>query len=306
MTDPPLERFVAHLAEERGLSPRTVAGYRRDLEAFRAYLGKEADWTAVRRQEMRGFVGHLHRRGLSPPSIHRALSALRTFFRYLVRERLVAANPAEQVPAPKASRSLPRTLPPEQASALLGQGARGFAGLRDRALFELLYSSGVRVSEAVGLDLTDFHCDTAEARVTGKGRKTRIVPVGAKALAALDEYLPHRSWRAADGETALFISARGRRIAVRTVQERVRRWSAGAASPHTLRHSCASHLLESSGDLRAVQELLGHANLGTTQVYTHLDIQHLSAVYDRAHPRARRGTHPGGKSPTAIDGEREE
>ena len=305
MAESAIERFASHLAEERGLSPRTVAGYRRDLEAFRAYLGAPTDWDGVTRQQVRGFVGHLHRRGLSARSIHRSLSALRTFFRFLIRERLMVANPAEQVPAPKARRALPGTLPPEQASALLGQGAPDFAGQRDRALFELLYSSGLRVSEAVGMDLGDLDLGGAEARVTGKGRKTRIVPVGAKARAALEEYLPQRARRAAEGETALFISERGRRMAVRTVQERTRRWSAGAASPHTLRHSCATHLLESSGDLRAVQELLGHANLSTTQVYTHLDIQHLSAVYDRAHPRARR--RPGQASdPAEADGEREE
>ncbi|KPV41569.1 hypothetical protein AN478_02295 [Thiohalorhabdus denitrificans] len=287
----PLPRFLAHLAEERGLSPRTVDGYRRDLEAFRAFLGEtEPDWGSVSRQQVRGFVGDLHRRGLSARSIHRALSALRTFYRYLIRERLVTASPAEQAAAPRMERSLPRVLAPEQAAGLLQRFPEGFEGARDRALLELLYSSGLRVAEAAALDLGGVDRTAGEARVVGKGGKTRVVPVGRKAREALEAYLPLRAERAAAGEAALFITRRGRRMAVRTMQDRVRRLSGGAASPHTLRHSCASHLLESSGDLRAVQELLGHANLSTTQVYTHLDIQQLSAAYDRAHPRARRGT----------------
>ncbi|MFA9459366.1 tyrosine recombinase XerC [Thiohalorhabdus sp. Cl-TMA] len=287
----PLVRFLGHLAEERGLSPRTVAGYRRDVEAFRAYL--EADspvWDAVSPQQVRGFVAHLHRRGQSARSIHRSLSALRSFYRYLIRERLVATNPAEQVGAPRMQQSLPRVLAPDQASALLDRSNPGFEGLRDKALLELLYSSGLRVAEAAALDVSGIDRGAGEARVVGKGRKTRLVPVGRKALEALEAYLPARAERAAEGEAALFITKRGRRMSVRTMQDRVRRLSGGAASPHTLRHSCASHMLESSGDLRAVQELLGHANLSTTQIYTHLDIQQLSKAYDRAHPRARRGT----------------
>lgn len=282
-----LERFAAHLSDERGLSPRTVAGYRRDLEAFRAFLD-DLSLEAAGRQQVRGFVGHLHRQGLAPPSIHRSLSALRTFYAFLIRERAVRANPAEHVPAPRRGRHLPRTLAPEQAEALLAGPVEGFEGLRDRALLELLYSSGLRVSEAAGLDLSGIDRAAGEARVLGKGRKTRVVPVGRKALAALEAYLPTRAERAKEGEAALFITRRGRRMSVRTMQDRVRKLSGGAASPHTLRHSCASHVLESSGDLRAVQELLGHANLSTTQVYTHLDVQHLAAAYDRAHPRARR------------------
>ena len=297
-----LEAFTAHLSEERGLSQRTVAGYRRDLEAFRAYLA-DLPLEAAGRQQVRGFVGHLHRRGLSPSSVHRSLSALRTFYAYLVRERQVAANPAEQVPAPRQGRPLPRTLAPEQAQSLMEGGpAEGFEALRDRALLELLYSSGLRVSEAAGLDVNGVDRTAGEARVLGKGRKTRVVPVGRKARAALEAYLPVRAEHAAEGEAALFVTRRGRRMSVRTMQDRVRKLSGGAASPHTLRHSCASHLLESSGDLRAVQELLGHANLGTTQVYTHLDVQHLAAVYDRAHPRARRkGEEPAGAEDESED-----
>jgi len=301
MAESLLAAFAAHLSDERGLSPRTVAGYRRDLEAFRAFLG-DLPLAAAGRQQVRGFVGHLHRRGLSPRSIHRSLSALRTFYAYLVRERQVAANPAERVPAPRQGRPLPRTLAPEQAQALLSGPAEGFEGLRDRALLELLYSSGLRVSEAAGLDLGGLDRASGEARVLGKGRKTRVVPVGRKALTALAAYLPERASRAAEGETALFITRRGRRMSVRAMQDRVRALSGGAASPHTLRHSCASHVLESSGDLRAVQELLGHANLSTTQVYTHLDVQHLAAAYDRAHPRARR--HDDGDA--GPDGESED
>lgn len=306
MTASPLEAFAAHLRDERGLSARTVASYRRDLEAFRAFLG-EAPLEDAGRQQVRGFVGHLHRRGLSPRSIHRSLSALRTFYAYLIRERRVAANPAEHVPAPRQGRPLPRTLAPEQAQALMDGGPSGgrasaFEALRDHALLELLYSSGLRVSEAAGLDLSGLDRAGGEARVLGKGRKTRVVPVGRKARQALEAYLPARAERAAEGETALFITRRGRRMSVRAMQDRVRKLSGGAASPHTLRHSCASHLLESSGDLRAVQEMLGHANLSTTQVYTHLDVQHLAAAYDRAHPRARRK----GSQETGSDGESED
>ncbi|HKL78355.1 MAG TPA: tyrosine recombinase XerC [Gammaproteobacteria bacterium] len=298
MSESLIERFTAHLRDERGLSPRTVTAYRRDLEAFRAYLaGAGPEWSAVSTRQVRGFVADLHRRGRSARSLHRVLSSLRTFYRYLIRERLAAANPAEQVPAPRADRKLPRTLAPEQASALLDRpAAQGtLEELRDQALFELLYSSGIRVSEAAGLDVGDVDRTTGEARVLGKGQKRRIVPVGRKALAALAAYLPVRAEQVASGETALFITRRGRRMAVRTMQQRVRRWSGGAASPHTLRHSFASHVLESSGDLRAVQEMLGHANLATTQIYTHLDIQHLATAYDRAHPRARR--HPEEEEP---------
>lgn len=288
MTVDAVADFLGHLADERGLSPRTVDAYRRDLEAFRQYLGgPPRDWGAVDRQQVRGFVAHLHRSGRAPRGIHRTLSGLRTFFRYLIRERRAKANPAEQVPVPKADRPLPHTLGPDQAEGLLNTAGEGFEGLRDRALFELLYSSGLRVSEAAGLDVAGVQ-GRDEVRVLGKGGKERIVPIGTQAQQALSAYLPVRTEHASEGETALFVTRRGRRMSVRAMQERTRRWSGGAASPHTLRHSCASHVLESSGDLRAVQELLGHANLATTQIYTHLDIQHLAQVYDQAHPRAHR------------------
>lgn len=300
MAQDPLEAFLAHLAEERGLSARTVAAYRRDLEAFRTFLG-DLDWDEAGRREIRGHVADLHRRGLSARSIQRALAALRTFYRYLIREGRMVANPAEGVPAPRHRRALPRTLAPDQAKALFQGPVEGFEGLRDRALLELLYSSGLRVSEAAGLDLGHLDLDEHQAMVTGKGSKQRLVPIGGKAVEALRAYLAVREGRAHLEETAVFVTRRGRRMSVRAMQDRVRRLSAGAASPHTLRHSCASHLLESSGNLRAVQELLGHTNLGTTQIYTHLDAQHLAAVYDAAHPRARRRASGSGSNEDSED-----
>jgi integrase/recombinase XerC len=285
-----IEAFAAHLAEERRLSPRTVSNYRRDLERFHDYLGEAGpDWPQVTPQAVRGFVAHLHRQGLSARTIHRVLSAVRTFYRYLIRERRATANPAEHAPAPKAGQPLPKTLPPEQAGALMEAApADSWEGLRDRALLELLYSSGLRVAEAQALDMGDLDLAAGEARVTGKGNKTRVVPVGRAAAQALRAYFAERTKHIAGSETAVFVSRRGGRLSVRAMQDRVRRLSHGQASPHTLRHSCASHVLESSGDLRAVQELLGHASLSTTQIYTHLDIGQLSAAYDRAHPRAHR------------------
>jgi integrase/recombinase XerC len=290
-----IEDFVGHLAEERRLSPRTVSNYRRDLERFHDYLGEAGpDWPRITPQTVRGFVAHMHRQGLSARTIHRVLSAVRTFYRYLIRERRATANPAEHAPAPKAGQPLPKTLPPEQAGALMDNPpADSWEGLRDRALLELLYSSGLRVAEAQSLDMADLDLTAGEARVTGKGNKTRVVPVGSAAAQALRAYFPERGKRAASGETAVFLSRRGGRMSVRAMQDRVRRLSHGQASPHTLRHSCASHVLESSGDLRAVQELLGHASLSTTQIYTHLDIGQLSAAYDRAHPRAQRRDEEG-------------
>ena len=292
-----LEKFLLHLAAERRLSPLTSIHYQRDLTQCMAYCDSTgiADWDGLNTAEVRGWVAAMHRRGLSGKSIQRALSALRSFYRYLLREQAVARNPASGVTAPKSARRLPRTLTTDQAARLMAFDGRDPLVRRDRALLELLYSSGLRLSELVNLDLSELDLSGGLVRVTGKGRKVRDVPVGAKARDALREWLAVRSQFTGPEQPAVFVTLRGKRIGGRAVQNRLR-WRAAKqgmevpVNPHMLRHSFASHILESSGDLRAVQEMLGHANISTTQIYTHLDFQHLASVYDKAHPRARKKT----------------
>jgi integrase/recombinase XerC len=292
-----LEKFLLHLAAERRLSPLTSIHYQRDLTQCMAYCDSTgiADWDGLNTAEVRGWVAAMHRRGLSGKSIQRALSALRSFYRYLLREQAVARNPASGVTAPKSARRLPRTLTTDQAARLMAFDGRDPLVRRDRALLELLYSSGLRLSELVNLDLSELDLSGGLVRVTGKGRKVRDVPVGAKARDALREWLAVRSQFTGPEQPAVFVTLRGKRIGGRAVQNRLR-WRAAKqgmevpVNPHMLRHSFASHVLESSGDLRAVQEMLGHANISTTQIYTHLDFQHLASVYDKAHPRARKKT----------------
>ena len=294
-----LEKFLRHLGDERRLSPLTLIHYGRDLAQCVAYCdgAGAADWEKLTTAEVRGWVAAMHRRGLSGKSIQRALSALRSFYRYLLREQAVARNPASGVTAPKSARRLPKTLTADQAARLVTFDARDPLAWRDRALLELLYSSGLRLSEIVNLDLAELDLAGGLVRVTGKGRKVRDVPVGAKAREALCEWLARRGQFAAPEEPAVFLARNGRRLGPRALQARVRYWAARQGMevpvhPHMLRHSFASHVLESSGDLRAVQEMLGHANISTTQIYTHLDFQHLANVYDKAHPRARRKSSP--------------
>ena len=293
------DAFLEHLRHERRLSPRTLDGYGRDLALLAAWLADAgvSDWAAVNEHHVRGFIAARRRKGASGRSVQRELSALRTFFRYLLREGLASGNPGQGVRPPKTPRKLPATLDPDQLGQLLDAPADTPLGLRDAAIVELFYSSGLRLAELVGLDLGDVDLGDATVEVTGKGAKTRRVPVGRLALEALRRWLAVRTDLAAAGERALFVSERGGRLHPRTVQARLRRLALerGAARnvhPHLLRHSFASHLLESSGDLRAVQELLGHANISTTQIYTHLDFQHLAQAYDQAHPRARRKREP--------------
>jgi integrase/recombinase XerC len=293
--EPRIAAFLEHLRHERRVSPRTVEGYAHDLGLFTQWLAQASvtDWGAVTEHHVRGFVGQRRRKGIAGRSVQRALSALRTFFRYLLREGAAAGNPAMGVRAPKTPRKLPATLDPDQLARLLDEPGDERLAVRDAAMMELFYSSGLRLAELVGLDLARLDLDDATVEVLGKGAKTRRVPVGRLALDALRRWLVARTSMAAADETAVFVSERGRRIHPRTVQARLRRRAIerGATRhlhPHLLRHSFASHLLESSGDLRAVQELLGHANIGTTQIYTHVDFQHLAQAYDAAHPRARR------------------
>ncbi len=288
-----LEAFLAELATRR-LSAHTIEAYRRDVGALVEFLEREgATLSSADAYHVRRFAAECHRRGLSPRSIARRLSAVRTFYGYLLRQGIATTNPAIHVQAPKASRRLPKTLDTDQMASLLKANPKEPLELRDAAILELFYSSGLRLSELVGLDVADVDLDDRTVRVLGKGAKTRIVPVGRVAAAAIRAWLPVRAGIAAAGESALFVGKSGTRLRQRAVQLRIEQWARRRGMPvrvhpHMLRHSFASHLLESSGDLRAVQELLGHASLSTTQVYTHLDFQHLAHIYDQTHPRARR------------------
>jgi integrase/recombinase XerC len=290
-----LNDFLQHLTGERRLSPQTRTHYRRDLEKLDQFCQKQgiAGWDQLQSEHARAFASSLHHAGLDGRSIARALSAARTFYRYLLREHLARTNPFTGIKAPKSARRLPKALSVDQAAQLLAVPATDPLSLRDRAMFELCYSSGLRLSELVALRLADVDLRDATVTVTGKGAKTRIVPVGKPARAAVSEWLKVRSVLAKPGVEALFVGQAGEPLGPRVVQLRLKALAArqnlpAGVHPHMLRHSFASHVLESSGDLRAVQELLGHANLSTTQVYTHLDFQHLAKVYDAAHPRARK------------------
>jgi len=290
-----LEAFLAELGTERNLSAHTVAAYRRDLTGLLDFLRREGvgELASADAYHIRRFAAECHRRGLGPRTIARRLSAVRSFYGFLLRHGLAAANPAIHVQAPKPSRRLPATLDTDQMASLLKADPREPLQVRDAAILELFYSSGLRLSELTGLDVGDVDLDDLTVRVLGKGSKTRIVPVGRIAAAAIREWLPVRADMAAAGERALFVGRGGTRLGQRSVQARIELWGRRRGMPvrvhpHMLRHSFASHLLESSGDLRAVQELLGHASLSTTQIYTHLDFQHLAHIYDQTHPRARR------------------
>jgi integrase/recombinase XerC len=290
-----LEAFFAHLAHERRLSPLTLTSYRRDLTGIRNWLERTgiASWERVDQQRIRHYVAWRHRGGAAGKTLQRELAALRSLFRYLLREGVVGHNPAQGVRAPKVVRKLPATLDADHLSALLSRPADDALARRDAAIIELFYSSGLRLAELVAVNLGDIDVQDATLEVIGKGAKTRRVPVGSKALEAVRRWLQVRGNFAGAEERALFVSSRGRRIHPRTVQQRLQRWALEQGAnrkvhAHLLRHSFASHLLESSGDLRAVQELLGHSDIATTQIYTHLDFQHLAQVYDKAHPRAKK------------------
>lgn len=303
--DPSLARFLAHLRDERRVSPHTLANYRRDLERIARWRreGHLADWGDLGDGEIRRYIAGRHRAGIGGRTLARELSALRGLFDFLMRERLVDHNPARSIRAPKTGRRLPSSVDADSLSALLDAESSASASgeamqdaplwLRDTAMVELMYSSGLRLAELIAVDVRDIEPGDAMLTVVGKGAKTRRVPVGKAALAAIADWLAVRPTLAGADESALFVSSRGRRIHPRTVQQRLKVWAQARGArrnihPHLLRHSFASHLLESSGDLRAVQELLGHADIATTQVYTHLDFQHLAQVYDKAHPRARK------------------
>jgi integrase/recombinase XerC len=290
-----LPRFLAHLSVERRLSAHTDTSYRADLQRFAAYCDRNhvRDWRRVDSQHVRMFAAAEFRQGSSPRTIQRRLSALRSFCNFLLRERALDSNPAVGVQAPKARKRLPETMDVDLMTRLLEFRTDTQLGVRDKAIMELFYSSGLRLSELVGLNLGDVDRGDRTVRVLGKGRKTRVVPVGKHALDALARWLKERATLAATGEQALFVGNRGARLGARAIQKRIAGWARQQGlgrhiHPHLFRHSFATHLLESSQDLRGVQELLGHANISTTQVYTHLDFQHLAKIYDAAHPRARR------------------
>ena len=292
-------RFLQGLRIERQLSPHTASAYQRDLAALVDYCTAQGltAWSSLDAQHVRSFAAQCHRRGLAPRSIQRRLSAVRSLCRFLVREGEMAHEPAADVQAPKARKRLPTTLDADTMARLLEFRSDDRLGVRDKAIMELFYSSGLRLAELLGLDLADLDLRDRTVRVTGKGRKARIVPVGRQAVAALVRWLPERTAVAAVDETAVFVGVSGRRLGPRIVQRRIANWARlqglpEHVHPHMFRHSFASHLLESSGNLRAVQELLGHANISTTQVYTHLDFQHLARIYDAAHPRARKQSGP--------------
>ncbi|MDB6014807.1 MAG: recombinase XerC [Gammaproteobacteria bacterium] len=303
-------RFRRYMNTERRLSAHTDSNYARDLAALVKYCDRNGleDWTVLDNQHVRVFAAHSHAGGLSPRSVQRRLSAVRSFYEFLLRENQprrgdktvplsgVRRNPAHDVRAPKAAKRLPETLDPDQMARLLDIKADDRPGsfvLRDRAIMELLYSSGLRLAELVGLDMGDLDLAEGMVQVLGKGQKTRLVPVGSVAVKVLKEWLLQRAALAKPEEKALFIGRGGRRLGPRAIQTRVAHWARRQGLsmhvyPHLFRHSFATHLLESSRELRGVQELLGHADISTTQVYTHLDFQHLARIYEASHPRARR------------------
>ena len=290
-----LQRFHSHLSHERRLSPHTCAAYARDLEQFRGYCVQQgiSDWNTVDLHHVRAFAASRHRGGLSPHSVQRLLAAIRSFYNFMLREGAVRNNPANEVRAPKAAKRLPETLDADQMARLLDIPGDDPPAVRDRAIMELLYSSGLRLAELISVTLNDINLADATVTVTGKGSKTRIVPVGRHALHAISAWLKVRGQLAKVDDDTLFVGPRGGRLSPRSLQARIRRLGIAQGipqnvHPHLFRHSFASHLLESSGDLRAVQELLGHADISTTQVYTHLDFQHLARIYDQAHPRAKK------------------
>lgn len=295
-----LAEFLNQLRVEKRASPHTVSSYRIDLHCLSNYCKNQSipNWQSLKQQDLRAHIAARHRQGISSKSLQRELSAIRSFFAYLLKNRQVEINPAQHVKAPKQPRKLPKTLDVDQINGLLNAQTDSALEIRDLAMFELFYSSGLRLSELCGLDLTDLDLSDRTLIVRlGKGGKSRVLPIGSKAVAAIKSWLAERAKISPITDNALFITSKGRRMGQRNIQQRLAQWcqKKGAQQhvhPHMLRHSFASHMLESSQDLRAVQELLGHSNISTTQIYTHLDFQHLAEVYDKAHPRAKQTTKP--------------
>ena len=290
--------FLSYLESVIQYSQHTLKGYQRDLEKLSEYLSTNdrQDWKNVNEHDIRTFINSERRRGLSPRSIQRLLSSCRTFHEHLLTEGKIKLNPAKNIVSPKSAQLLPKAMDADLVQRLLDFKPKGMIEIRDKAIAELLYSSGLRLSEICKLDLEDLDLKERTCVVTGKGNKTRMVPVGTKAIQSLRDWIIYRNELLESKETqtnALFLNNKGSRISARSIQLRLEKLclqrGLPGINPHMLRHSFASHVLESSGDLRAVQEMLGHSDIGTTQIYTKLDFQHLSKVYDKAHPRAKKG-----------------
>ena len=292
-----INSFLAKLRNERNYSPHTLKSYSRDLNSLIVYCDEEeiTQWSDIDDQNIRTLISKKHRQGLSGASLQRLLSTFRSFFKYLLVENMIKNNPAKNIQAPKTGRKLPSTLDVDSVTRLIEIKGDEVETVRDRAILELFYSSGLRLSELSSLDIEIGKNITSGAiRVKGKGDKERDIPVGKKASEAVKAWLTRRVELANENEQALFVGKQGKRIHNSVIQKRLKYWAQKQGIeinvfPHLLRHSFASHMLESSGDLRAVQELLGHADISTTQIYTHLDFQHLAKVYDAAHPRAKLG-----------------
>ena len=290
-----LTDFFSYLETEKRVSLNTLTNYERDLRQLIQFCEKQnfEQWSQLQSNDIRHHVANRHRQGLGSASLQRELSAIRSFYNYLLKHNLATLNPAQYVKAPKAVRKLPKTLDVDQISGLLEAGTDSVLEVQDLAMFELFYSSGLRLSELVELNLPDVDLKDKSLRVqSGKGGKARILPIGSKAVAAIENWFKHRQPNN-EKELAVFLSKKGGRISRRAVQLRLEQWCikkgiSQHVHPHMFRHSFASHLLQSSQDLRAVQELLGHSNIATTQIYTHLDFEHLAKVYDNAHPRAKK------------------
>jgi len=290
-----LTDYFQYLEFEKRVSEHTLKSYQRDIKQLVVYCAANVvqQWQDIQPIDIRNHIANRHRKGLSSKSLQRELSAIRSFYTYLLKKQWVKNNPAKQIKAPKQERKLPKVLDVDQISGILDSSPDSFLEIRDLAMFELFYSSGLRLSELAALNMDDIDLSDRELRVLkGKGGKQRNLPIGSKAVTALKKWF---SYRTQTTDSAVFISNKGKRLGQRSIQLRLDRWCKKIGlpehvHPHMLRHSFASHLLESSHDIRAVQELLGHSNLSTTQIYTHLDFQHLAEVYDKAHPRAKKKT----------------
>ena len=293
-----INQFLSHLEIVKQLSFHTLDSYKRDLQKFKNYIDEQeiSSWPKVSEHDVRSYVNKERRRGLNPRSLQRLLSSIRSFFNYQADEGLISINPAHGISSPKAAKLLPKAMDTDLVQRLLDFKPKGNIEIRDKAMAEVLYSSGLRLAELCNLDLTSISIKERSCRVVGKGNKTRDLPIGRKAIQAIRDWLVHRSEFIKEPdintEKALFLNNKGKRISPRSVQLRLAKLSKmrglPSVNPHMLRHSFASHVLESSGDLRAVQEMLGHSDIGTTQIYTKLDFQHLSKVYDKSHPRAKK------------------
>ena len=295
MTKTELSKVKGFLASLHHLSEHTQQAYKRDLALLQNYCNENGikSWEKLDGRQLAGYIASRHRQGIGGKSLQRYLSAIRSFYRYLIKQGSLTSNPAQGIVTPKSPKRLPKTLDVDQTIQLVEIKNSSPLAIRDKAILELMYSSGLRLSELVGLDLSSIDIADSIVTVFGKGKKVRKVPIGNHAIRALKKWLKVRKDCVKDDECALFISRRGTRISARSIQLRLNQWAikqglATRVNPHMLRHSFATHILESSSDLRAVQELLGHSDISTTQIYTHLDFQHLTKIYDKSHPRAKK------------------